>query len=36
VTAGYSALETELKYTGTVRFDRIGLSWAGCKTYWPL
>src|ERR1700687_4747516 len=36
VTAGYSALETELKYTGTVRFDRIGLSWAGCPTYWPL
>jgi 2'-5' RNA ligase superfamily protein len=36
VTAGYSALETDLKYTGTVRFDRIGLSWAGCKTYWPL
>jgi 2'-5' RNA ligase len=36
VTAGYSALETELKYTGTVRFDRIGVSWAGCTTYWPL
>jgi 2'-5' RNA ligase len=36
VTAGYGALETELKYTGPVRFDRIGLSWAGSMTYWQL
>jgi 2'-5' RNA ligase len=36
VTAGYRALETELTYVGTVHFDRIGLSWAGSATYWPL
>jgi 2'-5' RNA ligase superfamily len=36
VTAAYSALETELTYTGMVLFDRIGLSWAGTTTYWPL
>ena len=36
VTAGYGALETQLKYTGAVRFDRIGLSWAGSMTYWQL
>jgi 2'-5' RNA ligase len=36
VTAGYGAVESELTYTGTVRFDRIGLSWAGCTTYWPV
>src|SRR5215211_7080466 len=32
VTAGFSALETALTYTGTVRFDRIGLRWAGDTT----
>jgi hypothetical protein len=36
MTAGYGALETELKYTGAVRFDRIGLRWAGSITYWQL
>ena len=36
VTADYSARETELTYTGTVHFDRIGLRWAGSTTYWPL
>jgi 2'-5' RNA ligase len=36
VTAAYSALDTELTYTGIVLFDRIGLSWAGSTTYWPL
>jgi 2'-5' RNA ligase len=36
VTAEYGALDTELKYTGAVHFDRIGLSWAGSTTYWQL
>jgi 2'-5' RNA ligase superfamily protein len=36
ITAAYSALESELKYTGPVAFDRIGLTWAGSTTYWQL
>jgi 2'-5' RNA ligase len=36
VTAAYRALDTDLTYIGMVEFDRIGLSWAGDTTYWPL
>jgi 2'-5' RNA ligase len=36
VTADYGLSEAELKYTGPVTFDRIGLSWAGTMTFWPL
>jgi 2'-5' RNA ligase len=36
ITAAYSAVESQLTYTGPVVFDRIGLSWAGSTTYWQL
>ncbi|MDG4667779.1 2'-5' RNA ligase family protein [Mycobacterium sp. 236(2023)] len=36
VTAVYGTLEKDLTFTGGVHFDRIGLSWAGTTTFWPL
>jgi hypothetical protein len=36
ITAAYGPSDTILTYTGPVVFDRIGLSWAGHITFFPL
>jgi hypothetical protein len=36
ITASYGLSDVFLTYTGPVVFDRIGLSWAGHITYFPL